>query len=82
MVTDCICICLYVFFVYISFADVAGERGGERQTTKASVTGIWLEGGDDSQCPHLFSLGTPGISLLNATSTIHLFNVGWQMGHL
>lgn len=43
------------------------------------MAGIWSEG-DDSQCPHLFSLGTLGISFLNAASTIHLFSVEWQMG--
>lgn len=79
MVTDCICVCLYVFFLRMYFLQMwLGGWGGERQTTEASVAGIWLAE-DDSQSPHLFSLGTLGISLLNVTSTIHLFNVGWQM---
>lgn len=79
MVTDCICVCLYVFFCVHIFCRCGWEGwGGERQTTEASVAGIWLEE-DDSQSPHLFSLGTLGTSLLNATCTIHLFNVGWQM---
>lgn len=44
MVTDCTCVCLYVFFAYIFFADVAGEGDQEKgETTKASVAGIWSE---------------------------------------
>lgn len=81
LVTDCICVCLYVVFAYIFLCIWLGTGSRERQTTKASVAGIWSEG-DGSQCPHLFSLGTPGISLLNASSTIHLFSVGWQMGYI
>jgi len=48
MVTECICVCLYVFFVYVFFADVAGEGGGEPQTC-----GYKMSHGDEK-----FSLGS------------------------
>lgn len=75
MVTDFIYVCLHIFFVFVFFADVAGE--GFEDTTKASVDDIWSEA-DGCQCSHLFS--TQGVALLNANSAIHLFSVGWQMG--
>lgn len=66
---------VYVYFLCTYFLQMWLVRGVEKRGPPRPLAGIWLEG-DDAQCPHLFSLGTPGISLPNATSTIHLFNVG------
>lgn len=81
MVTDFICVCLYVF-LYIFFADVVGEGVEKCRPPRL----VWLVSGQKEMVASVLSClvwaNTQGISHLNATSTIHLFIVGWQMGYI
>lgn len=81
MVIDFICVCLYVF-LYIFFADVVGE-GVEKDSPPRP---LWLVSGQKEMVASvlicLVWANTQRISFLNATSTIHLFIVRWQMGYI
>ena len=78
MITD-IYVCLYVSFIYISFADVAWE-GGEKGRPPRPLR--LVSGQKEMVASGLIYLvwgSIQGKALLNATSTVHLFSVRWQM---
>lgn len=82
MITDFIYVCLYVSFVYIFFADVAGERGEKGRPPRPLRL---VSGQKEMVASGLICLvwaSIQGMPLLNATSTVHLFSVRWHTVHL
>lgn len=69
-------------FVYIFFAGVAGE-GVEKGRPPGPLRQV--SGQKEMVASVLICLvwaTTQGMSLLNVTSSIHVFSVGWQMGYI
>lgn len=80
MATDCVCVCMYFLCTYFFFFCRSSPGGGLERGRPPRP--LWLVSGQKEMIPSvLICLGWEhGISLLNVTATINLFNAGWQMG--